>query len=228
MRGPRDGHCFDCRLSRDDRGLAAARLVTCSGSSGIVGGGVRLSASHGVVTAASATHRREDLAIGVTFAERYGGHAAAGRRRCFDLGSSAVLFDQLVLSAVQLSSDGAPRVTSRISLPHTESLVAYSSVAVLLGALVFASGTSRGWLGMLGYVGIGAVFLLGRTGMPRYARASGAVMFVAMAASFGFPIVWMERAAWVDDVRRVIMVVAMLGYARYVWSLRAVPSAAQP
>ena len=116
---------------------------------------------------------------------------------------------------------------SRRSLPRTESVIAHGSLAVLLGAMVFASGTSQGWLGILGFVGIGGVLLLGRTGMPRFARVSGAVMFVAMAASFGFPLVWVERAAWVDDVRRVIMLVAALGYARYAWSLRAIPSAAQ-
>jgi hypothetical protein len=90
--------------------------------------------------------------------------------------------------------------------------------------MLFGSGTSRGWIGMLGFVGIGGVLLLGRTRMPRYARVCGAVLFVAMAASFGFPIVWAERAAWVDDVRRVIMMAAAVGYARYAWTLRAVPS----
>lgn len=107
---------------------------------------------------------------------------------------------------------------------RVESVVSFASILVLVGAMAFASDPARGWIGMLGFVGIGAVLLFGRSPMPPYARISGAVLFVMMAASFGFPIVWIERAAWFDDARRVVMLLAALGYGRYTWSLRTLPA----
>ena len=112
-------------------------------------------------------------------------------------------------------------MTMKAPHPQPETVIAYASVGLLLGAIVFGTGAVRGWVGILGFLLLAVVFAVGRTGLPRYASASYALMLSAMAASFGFSLVWPDRPSWSDSVYRFALLVSFLGVGRFPWARRA-------
>jgi hypothetical protein len=125
-----------------------------------------------------------------------------------------------------LSFGGALHVKMRAPRPQPETALSYAGVSLFLGAMVFGAGPARGWVGMLGILLMAGVFAFGRTGMPRYASASYALMFCGMAASFGLSLVWPDRPRWSDDVYRYAMLVSFVGAGRYLWTRRGQRGAA--
>ena len=105
--------------------------------------------------------------------------------------------------------------------PQPETALSYVGLCLFLGAILCASGAVRGWVGMFGILLIAGVFAFGRSDMPRYASASYALMFSAMAASFGLSLVWPDRPLWSDAAHRYAMLVSFVGAARYLWARRA-------